>query len=273
MDEIWTLARGVRLRTLQAGRGAKLALFWPGTGLPAEEFLDLAGRLQATGFRTILVEPPGHGESAPWSGVWHFTDARDILEELIRPHGHPPILLVGHSLGGTTMLAAHPGLANVRGLVLVDGGLPLPAPYKTYAAAARDLEDWIRDNTYPDWEAWLRSARADLHHWDALVEAGVRGAMRQTKSGIVPAIDPPSVSAMLYCLSGYDPSQLAESAVPTLLLRGTEVPEPRALDALRARLRGLVVESIRGAGHELVWDAPDAVADRVLAFAGALDWT
>jgi pimeloyl-ACP methyl ester carboxylesterase len=272
VNEIWRIAGGVRLRTLEGGRGAKLAIFWPGTGLPAEEFLDLAGRLQASGFRSILLDPPGHGQSAPWTGDWAFQHARDILAELIEAHGNPPALLVGHSLGATTILMAHDRLSNIRGLVLVDGGLPLPAPYKNYAAAARDLEDWMADNTYPDWEAWIRSARADLHHWDALVEAGVRAAMRQTRAGVVPAIDPPSVAAMLYCLSGYDAAQVAASSLPVLLLRGTEVAESDALNTLRLRLRALVVQTIAGAGHELVWDAPDAVADGVLAFAETVDW-
>jgi len=263
----------VRIRVLYGGAGRRLVLCWPGTGLPAEEFWDLADAVGARGFKALLIEPPGHGRSDPWPGPWRFADAARLMRALLEEEGRPPVLLVGHSLGGTLMLMAHQSLQNVRGLVMLEGGLPLPAPYPSAAAARKALDEWMAASTYPDWDAWMAGARAELGHWDPRVEAGVRAMMREGVSGVEPAIDRPTIAAMLTCLSRYRPENAPVSDLPILLVHGRATPPTAEMAALRARAPRLSVAAVPNAGHELPWDAPKAVADRVLTFSETLDWT
>jgi pimeloyl-ACP methyl ester carboxylesterase len=107
----------VRVRVLERpGSGPAVVLIHglPGT---ADDFDRVTPLL--TGERTIAYDRPGFGFS---SGGYHPLDAQlAALGELIDRLGGGPVVLVGHSYGGTLALAfAERRPAAVRGLVLVD---------------------------------------------------------------------------------------------------------------------------------------------------------
>jgi len=99
------------------GRGRAVVLLHglPGT---ADDFDAVAARLP--GIHTIAFDRPGFG----WSSGGYHPLARQLatIDRLLARLGvHGPVVLVGHSYGGTLALAyaeEHP--ANVAGLVLVD---------------------------------------------------------------------------------------------------------------------------------------------------------
>jgi pimeloyl-ACP methyl ester carboxylesterase len=111
-----------RLTLFEAGSGPAI-LFLHGLGDQAGTWSKIAPAFLAD-HRVVLVDLPGHGDSAPASGP--LTMASELAgaeRALQRAAADGPAFVVGNSLGGwlATLLAArHPG--EVARLVLVDGG-------------------------------------------------------------------------------------------------------------------------------------------------------
>jgi pimeloyl-ACP methyl ester carboxylesterase len=122
---------------------------WPpvvllhGTGATAGDWDAIAARLRAD--RPVFaVDLRGHGESS-WPGTYAISlMARDVTG-LLPMLSATEVDLVGHSLGGLVacQVAAGPGQARVRRLVLEDTGMPHPRPPQTPARPAGALSfDW-----------------------------------------------------------------------------------------------------------------------------------
>lgn len=266
----WVTTRGCRLRVLASGTGPRSILCWPGTGLPAEEFLPLMHALESD-FQVAVIDPPGHGQSEAWSGPWTWSDAVQATRAVLAHLGLEHPLLVGHSLGGTTLLMVRPAIPSA-GLVLIDGGVPVTEPYPTYEAAEASMAAWMADTQADDWDSFLEAIKPDLHHWDADVEAGVRAMMRETTDGLVPRLDQRTIAAMLWNLSQFRLSDVEASDRPTLLLYGRDSqPDAEHIHRLHSRLFALRSAECPSGGHELPWDAPDWITAQISAFATHLD--
>ncbi len=267
----WITSQGCRLRALVSGTGSRGIVCWPGTGLPAEEFLSLLHGLQSD-FQVVALDPPGHGQSETWPNTWTWMDATRVTQDVLDHFDLERPLLVGHSLGGTTLLMVRPGVASA-GLVLIDGGFPMAEPYPTYEAARASMDAWMAETQAEDWDTFLQAIKPDLNHWDADVEAGVRAMMRETTDGLVPRLDQRTIAAMLWNLSQFRLSDVESSDNPTLLLYGRDSqPDAEHIHRLHSRLFALRTSECPVGGHELLWDAPDWIVDQVTAFAAQLDW-
>lgn len=79
--------------------------------------------------RIIAVDLRGRGASRDLPGPWGMAQHSDDLAAVLDHFGVERALVVGHSMGGfasVTLASRHP--ERVAGLVLVDGGLPIPRP-------------------------------------------------------------------------------------------------------------------------------------------------
>jgi pimeloyl-ACP methyl ester carboxylesterase len=272
--EHWGIVRGIRLRWLFMPSGPRTLLCWPGTGLPAEQFQGLAKAAGRCGYSVVALDPPGHGASDPWPGpAWTTADASAILTALMRWLRAPRVLLAGHSLGGTTVLLAHPALgASVVGVAVLDGGLPMREPPADADAAVSAVREWAANQRVPDRGRWLATVQSELAHWDADVETGALAMMRETPGGLEPRVDADTIGRMLWWLARYTLDDIPESPVPVLWLHGEHGrPDAEAAANIERRLAHVRFASVR-AGHELLWDAPEAVATAVLGFADGLAW-
>lgn len=125
--------------------------------------LAWAAIAQAFSGRVRLIAPDlrGRGRSAGLPGPYGMTRHAADLEAVIEALELPPAILVGHSMGGfVAVVAAHLYPDRFSGMLLVDGGLPLPLPAgvskeelleATLGPAARRLS-----MTFPDRESYLQ---------------------------------------------------------------------------------------------------------------------
>jgi 4,5:9,10-diseco-3-hydroxy-5,9,17-trioxoandrosta-1(10),2-diene-4-oate hydrolase len=123
-------AGGRRLHYHEAGTGTATVVLLHGGGPGASSWSNFGPNLPvfAERFRTLMVDLPGYGGSAPPPATGHyFTVAADALAALLDQAGIDRVHLVGNSLGGgvaTRFALNHPDRAG-RLVLMAPGGLSL----------------------------------------------------------------------------------------------------------------------------------------------------
>ncbi|MFT5682150.1 MAG: pimeloyl-ACP methyl ester carboxylesterase [Myxococcota bacterium] len=109
----------------------------------------VAAGLAAAGHRVIAPDHRGHGRSAhaPPGSYYHFPDYITDVDALLRALDLPPVILIGHSMGGTiatTLAALRP--ERIARLVLIDG---LGPPATTTEQAVTQYRTHLRHLAAP----------------------------------------------------------------------------------------------------------------------------
>jgi len=219
-------------------------------------------RRLASGGRVIALDLRNHGLSPHDPAMSYAAMAGDVLDSLAEL-GAPRAALVGHSMGGKVAMAAallQPG--RVSRLVVAD-----IAPVQ-YPPAFRGFVDAMLAMPLTP---GLKRAEAEAALAPAVADARVRGFLLQNlQFGPAPAwrIGLREVAANLPEIEGWETPPNAKYAGPTLVLRGERSdyvrPEHRA--AIRALFPAARFTSLKGAGHWLHADAPDAFIAVLQAF-------
>ena len=116
----------VALKTTEFGSGPTIVLVH-GLGFGRMSWMPTARRLLA-GYRVVMVDLPGHGDSAlpdPFS----LQAAADAVDRVVARQPGDSTVLVGEGVGGLLALmssSAHP--AHQRGVMLIDVALKSPLP-------------------------------------------------------------------------------------------------------------------------------------------------
>ena len=216
---------------------------WPGAGAPVvglhgvtasyANFVGVADRL--AGRRPLLaLDLRGRGDTdKPVDGPFGMSQHASDVAAAMRAFGLTDAVVVGHSMGAyvaVALAAEHPEL--VRGLVLVDGGLPLEPPPGIEPAQLLDTAlapQMARLRaTFPSYEAYLDFWRAlppfEGDRWNEWVEA----YLRYDLGGAEPQLRPKASEAAVRgdfldtLATNRLRERLAAIDVPTLLLRATE---------------------------------------------------
>ena len=134
------------------------------------------------GVRAIAPDLRGRGGSRDLPGPWGMSNHADDLAAVLDANGVDSCLVVGHSMGGFVSVEfarRHPERAS--GLVLIDGGLPIPRPVgvsdSELAAALIGPAAARLSMTFPDVAAYLdfwRGHPAFRGSWNSTVEAYLR---------------------------------------------------------------------------------------------------
>lgn len=237
------------------GRGPVIALVH-GLGSRAEHWLP-AARLLARHHRVVLVDLPGHGQSAmpqPFS----LERAVQALDLALGREGPQPLVLVGHSLGGLVAAAEacdHPG--RVRALVLVETALRPQVDGQERAAALEALRK--------DYQGLVRDAYRAFGRDSAQGEALYRE---------VAAMDPAVIKPWIRLAFSADLSaRIARLQCPLLVvLAPRSWPEGEPWSVTAAALGYAEAPQVRpvrleGCGHFVMLDRPAALARLIARFA------
>lgn len=209
----------------------------------------------------IALDLPGHGESDPAAGssVEEYAAAvADFLIEL----GCGPVLVVGHSLGGSiaiALAARRPGL--VQGLVLIASCVKLPLVDSVGERLVAYLPGLLRRLLF------FSMAQKVLFASDAPPEA-IAVTMRELR-----ACRPETLLNDMRSARAMDLTrQAAALDVPTLVLAGSRdrLMAPALAERLSALIRGSRLSIVDGAGHMIPLEAPERVHREIVAFVESL---
>lgn len=247
-----------------AGAGEPLVLI-PGLFGSAFGFRTLVPRLNAAGYRTIVVEPLGIGSSArPEKANYSLAAQAERVAAVLDTLHVRDALLVGHSIGGAEafrLAYRRPDL--VKGLVSIEGG-PTEATITPAFKHALRFAPWIK--LFGGVKLVRRKIRSLLlsssgdSTWvtDDVVHGYTAGAFRNLDA---------TLKVYLAMANAREPEKLAPHLVeircPVRLLVGAArhdgyVP-PDEVRLLQRSLRSFALDSVPGAGHFVHEEQPEAV--------------
>jgi len=157
-----------------AGGSLRVAV-WPGTGVPVLAIHGITSSSRTWPFLAAAVDNPvfapdlrGRGRSNHLRGPAGIAQHAEDCAAVVQATGGVPLVVVGHSMGGfvaTVLAASRPDL--VRGLVLVDGGLPFPAVDEAATLAGLQPIKQRLQATYTreEYRSWFRDHPAFARDW------------------------------------------------------------------------------------------------------------
>lgn len=252
------VAEGVSLEVLVEGEGDAVVLL-PGLGTDVSAFARQTPML-AERFRVHGVNPRGVGLSdAPADASYEVGQTAADAAATYQGAAH----VIGASLGSAAALElalAHP--ERVRSLTLI-------TPFVEATPRLQAVgEGWCRMSA----EATPETLAAALLPWffssGFLADQGARGrtlrGLAQTLAR-VPASTLERMTAGMASWSGSRAADLAQIAVPTLVIvAGEDLLTPGA-EALAAEIPNAKLLVVEGAGHAVALEAPDAVNEAIAA--------
>jgi pimeloyl-ACP methyl ester carboxylesterase len=260
----------------EAPRGFVMLLH--GGGQTRHSWHGTAAALAGQRWTTLTYDARGHGDS-DWAASGDYsidayvTDLRLIVEQVAPPR---PLVLVGASLGGMTILfgqAGLPGLAD--GVVLVD---IVPKPQ---IDGVERIRRFMTAN--PDGFASLDEAAAAIHAYNPhrgrpRKHSGLSKNLRLGDDGRWHWHWDPGILAdgsdMQSLLDGTRATEAAAAlSVDTLLISGGDSDVVRQEDVLRFRALVPAAQAVKvaGAGHMVAGDRNDRFADAIGRFLAGIE--
>jgi 3-oxoadipate enol-lactonase len=246
---------------LRGPAGAPVVTFVPGIGNDSSFWADQATRL-ASDFQVLTFDPWGHGDSPPPPNNCRFQDIGDGLIQLLEAHKIERTALVGLGFGGSVALATaldYP--ERVTRLIACCCRPRQPDDRRDFwrdrqAKAVEIGMDRIADITVDRWLSdEFRTAHPDI---DATLRTMIK---RTTLAGY---------QAYVGAFIEMDFSdRLTDVHVPTLLIAAEKDHgggPPDDMRAMAGQIPGARFELIKGAGHIVNYEAPDALAASLQKF-------
>jgi pimeloyl-ACP methyl ester carboxylesterase len=218
--------------------------------------------------RVVGIDAPGFGSSpAAPDDEYDLERLAQRLGDVARAEAGGTFVVAGHSWGAALAVRVAAGNPEtVRGLVLFDGGhfdhtdLPDNDPHTTVdqTLAEMDATDW--------WHVDHPGPLPD--EWRAGLEATPDGRWRSTAE---PRAAAAAMNALMRGRSSPSYPAVAAAGMPVLLLTATEPDQRRRDNVVRTRhlsaaLPRLTAHALPGAGHDVLRDAPQRVADHLAAW-------
>ncbi|MFJ2821982.1 alpha/beta fold hydrolase [Streptomyces toxytricini] len=242
--------QGSVIRWTEATGEGPAVVFVHGLGAASTVYhAHIAGRGELAGRRMLFVDLPGHGISdRPADFAYRLEDHADALAAALDAARVRGGVVAGHSMGGAVAIVlAHRRPDLVGRLVVTEGNLdpfPLP-PAGSSGIVAHTEKEFVQGGGFarvlervgPTWAATMRlTDPLALHRTATHLVRGTRPVMRE---------------------------MLQAARMPRTYLQGELSGDVAGADELRAA--GVDVVIIPGAGHNVMFDTPDAFARTVAA--------
>jgi pimeloyl-ACP methyl ester carboxylesterase len=268
-------------------------LDWGGEGKPLvllhglasnARIWDLAAPRLADRFRVIAVDQRGHGLSDRPDSEYSFDEVCGDLGALLAALALERPLLVGHSWGGSVVMAyaaANPG--GVRGLALVDGGfIPISRGMSWQEAERLMRPPEIEGVDLPVFVNFARNWPHLREVWSPAVERAVLANFLVEEGKVYRRLPVERHMRIVRAMYGQDVARLfPRVSCPVLLVAAVSEPENkeeqawqrRCKDGLRQAaglLRRARVREMPNSGHDIPLLRPAELAETLLEFATEL---
>ena len=256
-----------------------LLLLGHATGFCKEVWRPVVAELrrQGVGATALAWDARGHGSAPPLgSPVTWWTFGRDLVDLIDELSPTTPVVGVGHSMGGATMVMAEilrPSL--LAGMLLVEPVI-IPPPYGRLDDLPLATMAARRRPTFPSREAAAASYRPKplFRRWHPDAFAGyLEGALRPHPDGVALAC-PPEVESEVYAASTETRifERLDELRAPVRLLLSDHPGElQHAMEALEGAFPDATTVYLTGQSHMVVMENPGVVAAEIADFLAALE--
>lgn len=246
-----TAADGTEIAYERVGSGPPMILLHGGSG--TRRFWDPLREHLAGQFTLVVPDRRGRGDSGDHSEYGLEREVADLRALADTVDAEPVVF--GHSYGGLVALAAADTVRMDR-LVLYEPAL-LVGDHRD-----KDLADRMRDRL----DAGERRAAMRLFLEEAGGVSDFEALPWWPESARIHLVE--TIVRENYEVESYEPADVPDVDVPTLLLTGEDGPRHLrdAVFALEDRLPESTVVELDGVGHVGVGSAPGRVADAVTAF-------
>lgn len=256
------------------GSGAVPLILVPGLGSGAWAWQDVVRRFKDD--HTIyVVTLPGFDGRAPLVGAPLLPQARDALRQLIVARKLDRPVIVGHSLGATLAIGLATQHASLlRAVVAIDGLAVMPGSENTPPAMRTQMASAIKARMGGlDRAAFVQGQQQYMRNIGV-----IDGGMADQLAALSARSDARAVvDIMAEVLEQDDRAALSKISVPVLLVAPFNQPDAvqRGLSeqmvkdyygALMAGTPALTVATIAPSRHFVMFDQPEALAERVRAF-------
>ena len=261
------------------GSSDLLLLLGHGTGFCKEVWRPVVTCLQkqAVGATALAWDAGGHGSARTLDTPidwWTFGRELAVLVDRLPLQG--PVVGVGHSMGGTTIIMLdllRPGLQ--AGMVLVEPVI-FPPPYQRYEDFPLALRTARRRSLFPSLEAAAASYRSKplFRNWHPQAFDGyLEGGFREHGAGGVTLACPPDVEAAVFAASTdtrvFDRLDELHSPARLMITDGPgDLEGP--IKALEGRIANSTTSYLTGENHLVVMENPDRVAGEIAQFLHSL---
>jgi len=230
----------------------------------SDNWNTLAKRFAEKGFRVFTIDQRNHGLS-PHSNEWNYNVMASDLNEFIKFHDLEEPILLGHSMGGKTVLfyeALYSG--NAKRLIVVDIAPRAYDPHHDIVLKALNAVDFTEINTRKEAEAVLNEYITDTGTKQFLLkniywkeDASKQMDWRFDLKTITEKYDNIGVEV---------PEKL--SATPALFIKGDKSNYITSADEkdIAARFSNYKIETIVNSGHWIHAEQPEAFFKCVMGF-------
>ncbi|WP_369244852.1 alpha/beta fold hydrolase [Streptomyces sp. R41] len=240
--------KGSQIRWTEAPGAEPARVYVHGLGSASTVYhAHIAARPELAGRRTLFVDLPGHGISdRPVDFGYTLEDHADALAVALDAAHLTGAELVAHSMGGAVAIVlAHRRPELVSRLVLTEANLD---PYPPLAAGSSGIASYEEDD-YVDNGGHARVLEKVGPSWAATMRLADPRALHRTATGLRRGTNP-TMRRML-----------EELTADRVYLQGELSGELSGREGLEAA--GVRVVTVPGAGHNVMFDNPDAFAAEI----------
>ena len=253
-------------------------VFSHANGFNARTYRSILAPL-ADRFRVLAIDLRGHGATtipAVIEGREGWLEFQDDLRALLAAVCEAPVVLGGHSMGGTSsLLAAAADPARVKALALFDPVIFVPPPPGEAMTDSPLVAGALRRRaTFPSKAAAVEAyrGRGAFRSWsDEQLEDYVAAGFRDTPEGEVTLTCAPGWEASNFRTHNYDPwGAFRQTVCPIRILRAAEGSTFR-LEGHETELAAsgrISVETLPGTSHFLPMERPERVRETLEACLG-----